>query len=189
MSGSVEIVRPRRLGDARGWFSETYSAVAFRDLGIECSFVQDNHSFSAAPFTLRGLHFQSPPFAQDKLVRCVRGRVFDVAVDIRRGSPTFGEWVGVELSADRGEQIFIPIGFAHGFLTLEPDSEVIYKCSAGYAPHHEGGVRWDDPDLAIEWPLPRGHTPELSPKDRDQPSLKQLAASFDYDGRPLAEIA
>jgi dTDP-4-dehydrorhamnose 3,5-epimerase len=189
MSGSVEIVRPRRYGDARGWFSETYSTTMFHDLGIDCFFVQDNHSFSSARFTLRGLHFQSPPFAQDKLVRCVRGRAFDVAVDIRRGSPTFGAWVGAELSADNGDQIFVPVGFAHGFLTLEPDTEIIYKCSAPYAPHHEGGVRWDDSDLAINWPLPRGHTPEMSAKDRSQPSLKHFATAFDYDGRPLAEIA
>lgn len=167
--------------------STTYRLTIER--GIECAFVQDNHSFSTARFTLRGLHFQSPPFAQDKLVRCVRGRVFDVAVDIRRGSPTFGEWVGTELSEDNGDQMFVPAGFAHGFLTLEPNTEVIYKCSARYSPQHEGGLRWDDPELAIEWPLPSGESPELSSKDRDQPSLQQLAMSFDYDGRPLAEIA
>ncbi len=189
MSGCVEIVRPRRYADARGWFSETYSADMFRDFGIDSAFVQDNHSFSSARFTLRGLHFQSRPYAQDKLVRCVRGRAFDVAVDIRRGSPTFGAWVGAELSADNGNQIFIPIGFAHGFLTLEPDTEIIYKCSAAYAPHHEGGICWDDPDLAIDWPLPPGCLPELSAKDRNQPGLSQLAAAFDYGGCPLAGIA
>ncbi|WP_159713276.1 dTDP-4-dehydrorhamnose 3,5-epimerase [Sphingomonas sp. AX6] len=189
MSGSVEIVRPRRYGNARGWFSETYSQDGCRDLGIDCSFVQDNHSYSATRFTLRGLHFQSPPFAQDKLVRCVRGRIFDVAVDIRRGASTFGEWVGAELSAENGDQMFVPTGFAHGFLTLEPDTEVIYKCSAPYSPQYESGLRWDDPNLAIEWPLPGEQRPELSPRDRAQPTLKQLAISFDRDDRRLAAIA
>lgn len=188
MSGSVEIVRAERWRDARGWFVETYSEPKFHGRGIDCRFVQDNHSFSAAAFTLRGLHFQVPPCAQDKLVGCVRGRVFDVAVDVRRGSPTFGDWVGAELSAEGGDQMFIPVGFAHGFLTLEPNCEVAYKCSNSYSMAHESGLRWDDPDIAIDWPLPPDRAPELSLKDRNQPLLAQFRGQFDYHGRPLAAL-
>jgi dTDP-4-dehydrorhamnose 3,5-epimerase len=150
---TVLLIPSRRHGDARGWFTETYNRDTFAALGIECTFVQDNHSLSAAPFTLRGLHFQIPPHGQDKLVRCIQGRIFDIAVDIRRGSPTYGQWVGAELSAENGHQLFIPIGFAHGFLTLEPDCQVTYKCSDTYAPAHDGGIRWDDPAIGIDWPL------------------------------------
>ncbi|MDF2982875.1 MAG: dTDP-4-dehydrorhamnose 3,5-epimerase [Devosia sp.] len=193
----VQLIRPKRFGDARGWFTEVYSMPAFEKLGIQCTFVQDNHSLSVPAFTLRGLHFQTPPRGQDKLVRCVRGRIFDVAVDVRKGSPTYGQWVGAELSAENGHQLFIPIGFAHGFVTLEPDCEVTYKCSDTYAPDHDGGIRWDDPALTavdgstggIAWPMPAGTTPELSAKDAVQPLLADFDSPFPYDGRPLAPLA
>lgn len=184
----VLLIKPRRFGDARGWFTETYSEPVFAQLGIGCRFVQDNHSLSVPRYTLRGLHFQAPPRAQDKLVRCIRGRIFDVAVDVRRGSPTYGQWVGVELSAENGHQLFIPIGFAHGFVTLEPDCEVTYKCSDTYAPDHDGGIRWDDPAIAIDWPIAAGATPELSSKDAELPLLAGFDSPFPYDGRPLAPL-
>jgi len=185
----AQLIRPRRHGDARGWFVETYNRDTFAAAGIACTFVQDNHSLSAPAFTLRGLHFQTPPRAQDKLVRCIRGRIFDVAVDVRAGSPTWGRWVGAELSADNGHQLFVPVGFAHGFLTLEPDCEVAYKCSDTYAPDHDGGISWDDPAIGIRWPLPAGATPELSAKDARQPALADFDSPFPYHGRPLAPLA
>lgn len=188
-AGPVHLIETRRHGDARGWFTETYNRDRFAALGITCSFVQDNHSLSAPAFTLRGLHFQTPPHGQDKLVRCVRGRIFDVAVDVRNGSPTWGQWVGAELSADNGRQLFVPVGFAHGFLTLEPDCEVVYKCSGLYAPAHDAGVRWDDPAIGIDWPLPAGTAPELSAKDKVQPLLAEFGSPFPYDGRPLEPLA
>jgi len=197
-SAPVVVVLPKRHGDARGWFTESYSVPAFAALGIACTFVQDNHSLSAPAFTLRGLHFQTPQRGQDKLIRCIRGRIFDVAVDIRKGSPTYGRWVGAELSAENGHQLFVPIGFAHGFLTLEPDCEVTYKCSDTYAPEADGGIRWDDPALlalgvstsgGIAWPLPPGTIPELSAKDAVQPLLSDFDSPFAYDGRPLEPLA
>jgi dTDP-4-dehydrorhamnose 3,5-epimerase len=192
----VKLISPRRHGDTRGWFTEVYSVPAFTALGIDCTFVQDNHSLSVPAFTLRGLHFQTPPRGQDKLVRCIRGRIFDVAVDVRKGSPTYGQWVGAELSAENGHQLFIPVGFAHGFVTLEPDCEVTYKCSDTYAPDHDGGIRWDDPALTaldgqaggIDWGMPTGETPELSAKDKVQPLLADFDSPFPYDGRPLAPL-
>jgi dTDP-4-dehydrorhamnose 3,5-epimerase len=187
----VQLIRPRRHGDTRGWFTETYNVEAFAKLGIACTFVQDNHSLSVPAFTLRGLHFQTPPRGQVKLVRCIRGRIFDVAVDIRKGSPTYGQWVGAELSAQNGHQLFIPIGFAHGFVTLEPDCEVTYKCSDTYAPDADGGIRWDDPALGmggIDWPMPAGTVPELSAKDQVQPLLADFDSPFPYDGRPLGPL-
>jgi dTDP-4-dehydrorhamnose 3,5-epimerase len=183
----VQLIRPKRHGDARGWFTESYSAPTFEQRGITSLFIQDNHSLSVPAFTLRGLHFQTPPRGQDKLIRCIRGRIFDVAVDIRKGSPTYGRWVGTELSAENGHQLFIPIGFAHGFLTLEPDCEVVYKCSDTYAPEADGGVAWDS--VGIDWPLPAGTIPELSAKDRIQPRLADFASSFAYDGNPLELLA
>jgi dTDP-4-dehydrorhamnose 3,5-epimerase len=153
--------------------------------------VQDNHSLSVPAFTLRGLHFQTPPRGQDKLVRCIRGRIFDVAVDIRKGSPTYGHWVGAELTAQNGNQLFIPIGFAHGFVTLEPDCEVTYKCSDTYAPEADGGIRWNDPAIGsggIAWPIPAGSTPELSAKDQIQPLLTDFESPFPYDGQPLGPL-
>lgn len=189
MNNPVQLIRPKRHGDTRGWFTEVYSVPAFADLGITCAFVQDNHSLSGPAHTLRGLHFQTPPRGQDKLVRCVRGRIFDVAVDVRRDSPTFGRWVGAELSAENGHQLFVPIGFAHGFLTLEPDCEVTYKCSDTYAPDRDGGVRWEDSTIGIDWPLPPGISPELSGKDAVQPPLAEFDSPFAYDGRPLQPLS
>jgi dTDP-4-dehydrorhamnose 3,5-epimerase len=188
LASPVQLIEPRRFGDARGWFTETYSQRTFAERGITCAFVQDNHSLSRPAFTLRGLHFQTPPHGQDKLVRCIRGRIWDVAVDLRRGSPTYGQWVGAELTEENGHQLFIPVGFAHGFLTLEPDCEVVYKCSDLYAPANDGGIAWDDPDLAIAWPLPAGTKPELSAKDEVQPGFAAFDSPFAYDGRPLAPL-
>lgn len=187
MSGPVQLIRPKRFGDDRGWFTEVYSVPTFAKLGIAQTFVQDNHSLSEPAFTLRGLHFQTPPRGQDKLVRCIRGRIFDVAVDVRRGSPTYGQWVGAELSAENGHQLFIPIGFAHGFVTLEPDCEVTYKCSDTYAPDCDGGIRWDS--AGVTWPIPAGTVPELSSKDQIQPVLADFDSPFSYDGRLLEPLA
>ncbi|CAM3176426.1 dTDP-4-dehydrorhamnose 3,5-epimerase [Sphingomonas antarctica] len=186
--GPVRLIEPKRFGDARGWFTEVYSEAAYDALGITCRFVQDNHSYSAPAFTLRGLHFQTPPFGQAKLVRCIRGRILDIAVDVRRGSPTYGESVAAELTAENGRQLFVPVGFAHGFVTLEPDCEVTYKVSAPYAPANDGGIAWDDPDIAFDWPLPAGTTPELSAKDAGLPRLAGWTSPFDYDGRPLTPL-
>lgn len=185
----VQLIRPERFSDTRGWFAEVYSMRAFAKLGITCTFMQDNHSLSLSAFTLRGLHFQTPPRGQDKLVQCVRGAIFDVAVDIRKGSPTYGQWVGAELSAENGHQLFIPIGFAHGFVTLEDNCEVWYKCSDTYAPESDGGIRWDDPAIGIDWPMPTGTMPELSAKDAVQPLLANFDSPFLYDGRPLVPLA
>ena len=184
----VQLVHPQRHADARGWFTETYNHDVFRRLGITCTFVQDNHSLSVPIYTLRGLHFQAPPRAQDKLVRCIRGRIFDVAVDVRNGSPTYGQWVGAELTADNGHQLFIPVGFAHGFITLEPDTEVAYKCSDTYAPAQDGGIAWNDPSIGINWSIPNGIAPELSAKDQAQPLLADFDSPFAYDGRPLEPL-
>lgn len=171
----VLALTPRRFGDARGWFTETWSAAAMAAAGLDLPWVQDNHSFSAAKGTLRGLHYQSPPRAQDKLVRCSRGAILDVAVDIRRGSPSYGRWVGVELSAENGRQLFVPKGFLHGFLTLTDDVEVQYKCSDIYSPSHDGAVRWDDPEIGIDWGLT---APILSDKDAKAPPLFAIGAPF-----------
>ena len=187
-SSPVRLIIPKRFGDARGWFTEVYSEPVFAALGITCRFAQDNHSLSIPKYTLRGLHFQAPPRGQDKLVRCIRGRIFDVAVDVRKGSPTYGRWVGTELSGENGHQMFIPIGFAHGFVTLEPDCEVTYKCSDTYAPESDMGLRWDDPDIAVDWPVPHDAIPELSTKDMAQPLFAAFDSPFAYDGRPLAPL-
>lgn len=176
----VLLIEPKRFGDARGFFAETYSARRYADASIPMAFVQDNHSLSAQVGTVRGLHFQAPPHAQDKLVRCGRGAIFDVAVDIRVGSPSFGKWVGFELSDENGAQLFVPAGFAHGFATLKPDSEIIYKCSEYYAPETEGAVRWDDPAIGVEWPL--SGPPVLSGKDADAPLLAELESPFTWKG-------
>jgi len=183
----VKLVKPRRFGDERGWFVETYNAERYAGLGIDVTFVQDNHSMSRDPGVLRGLHWQAPPHAQDKLVRCVRGSIWDVAVDVRRGSPTFGRWVSAELSADNGHQLFVPVGFAHGFVTLEPGTEVEYKVSSLYAPAAESGIRWDDPTLNLPWPLV-GRSPILSPKDEILPDLNESESPFAYDGAPLEPL-
>lgn len=186
MSSPVQVIAPRRHGDARGWFMETYSLADFQQRGITCRFVQDNHSLSVPAFTLRGLHFQRPPYGQDKVVRCIKGRIYDVAVDLREASPTYGHSVGMELSADNGLQLFLPVGFAHGFLTLEPNSEVVYKVSRAYAPESDGGIAWDSAGIA--WPLPPGINPYLSEKDLSLPKLSEFASPFSYDGRPLQPL-
>ena len=172
------ILEPARFGDDRGFFSESWSRRRLSDAGIDIDFVQDNHSLSAAANTVRGLHFQRPPHAQAKLVRCGRGSLFDVAVDIRRGSPTYGRWAGVELSAQNGRQLLIPAGFLHGFATRQPDTEIIYKCSDYYAPDCEGAVRFDDPDLGIDWALTGPAI--LSPKDDDAPAFRDLDSPFGW---------
>lgn len=173
----VKILMPDRFGDHRGFFSESWSKMRLTEAGINIDFVQDNHSVSEKVGTVRGLHFQSPPHAQDKLVRCGRGCLFDVAVDIRSGSPTYGHWVGVELSSENGKQLLVPKGFLHGFVTREPDTEIIYKCSDYYAPDCDGAIRFDDPDIGIDWGL--GETaPLLSEKDAVAPLLKDLDSPF-----------
>lgn len=164
LEGVLEIV-PARFGDTRGFFSETYNATRLAEAGIDLIFVQDNHSLSARRGVLRGLHYQLPPRAQDKLVRVVRGAIFDVAVDIRRGSPTFAQWVGVELSAEKWNQLLVPKGFAHGFVTLTENTEVVYKVTDYYSPEHDRSIRYDDPDIAIDWPVAADQL-QLSDKDR-----------------------
>jgi dTDP-4-dehydrorhamnose 3,5-epimerase len=175
------VITPSRFGDARGFFAETYSRDKLAGEGIAIEFVQDNHSLSAQVGTVRGLHFQNPPRAQAKLVRCGRGCLFDVAVDIRRGSPTSGKWFGIELSFENGKQLLIPAGFAHGFVTRAPDTEIVYKCSDGYAPETEGALRFDDPDIGIDWGL--GDTaPILSAKDAAAGSFAGFDSTFVYEG-------
>ena len=176
---AVKIIRPPRFGDDRGFFSETYNKRAFAEAGIEIDFVQDNHAYSAQPNTVRGLHFQTPPYAQDKLVRVVRGAILDVAVDLRSGSPTYGQHVSAVISAEKWNQILVPIGFAHGLRTLEPDTEVIYKVSNFYAPEHDKGLLWNDPELKIDWGLDEAQA-HLSDKDRQQPRLADLPDYFKY---------
>lgn len=173
----VLLVVPRRFGDERGYLVETYRADAFRALGIEADFVQDNQSLSARAGTVRGLHFQTPPAAQAKLVRAIRGAVFDVAVDLRRGSPSFGRWCAATLTAAGGEQLFIPRGFAHGFCTLEPDTEVAYKIDGYYAPDCDAGVLWNDPEIGIAWPVEPAEA-TLSEKDRKLPRLREIDSPF-----------
>jgi dTDP-4-dehydrorhamnose 3,5-epimerase len=173
----VLLIQPKKFGDSRGFFSETYSKLAMVKAGLGMEFVQDNHSRSATVGTVRGLHFQTPPFAQDKLVRVVRGRIFDVAVDIRRGSPTFGQHVTAELSAENWAQLLVPIGFAHAFVTLEPDTEVIYKVSNIYAPQNDAGIQWNDPNLGIAWPITAADA-TLSDKDVKLPRLKDIVSPF-----------
>ena len=173
---SVLKIEPKRHGDHRGFFAETYSRARYSDLGIRHEFVQDNHSLSALVGTLRGLHFQGPPHAQAKLVRCGRGAIFDVSVDIRQGSPTYGHWVGHELTEDNGYQLYAPIGFAHGFLTLHPNSEIVYKCSDYYAPETEGALIWNDPDIGIDWPTTNELT--ISEKDKAANMFKDFESPF-----------
>ena len=177
----VKLVTPKRFGDHRGFFAETYNAEAMREAGIETVFVQDNHSLSEYAGTVRGLHFQAPPRAQAKLVRCGRGALFDVAVDIRKGSKTYGKWVGYELSFENGRQLLIPEGFAHGFMTLQDSTEIVYKCSDFYAPATEGALRWDDPAIGIDWPLPTKKV-VLSDKDAAAPGLIGFDSPFTKEG-------
>lgn len=173
----VKIIRPKKFGDHRGFFSETYSKRAFEAAGLLLDFVQDNQSLSAEAGTVRGLHYQTPPFAQDKLLRVVRGAVFDVAVDIRRDSPTFGQHVSAVISAADWNQILVPVGFAHGFCTLEPNTEVIYKVTNFYSPQHDRGILWNDPDLGIAWPVGAGQA-LLSDKDLKNPRLSEASDLF-----------
>ncbi len=175
----VKIIRPKRFGDQRGFFSETYNKRVLAEAGIDLEFVQDNHSLSRAPGTVRGLHFQIFPYAQDKLVRVVRGAVLDVVVDLRKGSPTFGKHVSMVVSAEDWSQIFVPVGFAHGFCTLEPDTEVIYKVTSYYAAKCERGVVWNDPDLGIRWPVIEAEA-TLSERDRALPRFSELQDTFSY---------
>ena len=183
----VKLIPTARFADDRGWFSETYSVARLAARGIGDLFVQDNQSYSVHAGTIRGIHFQRPPHAQGKLVRCVAGRILDYAVDLRRGSPTYGAHVSAELTADGGQQLWIPIGFGHAFVTLEPDTEVAYKVTDVYAPDCDGGIRWNCPTIGIDWPLPaRGAT--LSDKDAVLPLLADFDSPFAYDGMPLAPI-
>ena len=175
----VLLLTPRRFGDDRGYFSEVWNRQTLRQHGIDVDFVQDNHSLSRPVGTVRGLHFQSPPHAQDKLVRCGAGVIFDVAVDVRRGSPTYGQWVGVELSAENGRQLFIPKGFLHGFVTRTPNAELLYKCSDVYAPACDGAVRFDDPDLGIDWGIDPA-TAVLSDKDARAQSFAAFQSPFTF---------
>ena len=170
------LITPKRHKDNRGFFGETYSKRDYVQIGIDVEFVQDNHSLSRSAGTLRGLHFQAAPRAQGKLVRCGLGAIFDVAVDIRRGSPTYGMWEGYELTAENGHQLYVPIGFAHGFVTLKPDSEIVYKCTEYYAPETEGAIHWDS--CGIEWPV--SIDPILSDKDGIAPALEHFDSPFIY---------
>lgn len=173
----VKIIKPRKLGDHRGFFSETYNKQALAKAGVQLDFVQDNHSLSVEKGVIRGLHFQTPPFAQDKLVRVVRGAILDVALDLRKGSPTFGRHVSAVISAAEWNQILVPIGFAHGFCTLEPNTEVIYKVTNYYSPEHDRGLLWNDPQLGIKWPID-ATAAVLSDKDRQQPLFSDLKFFF-----------
>lgn len=175
----VLILTPQRHGDARGFFSESWHRDRMAAAGLDYDFVQDNHSLSATSGTLRGLHYQSPPHAQAKLVRCGRGALWDVAVDFRAGSPTWGQWVGVDLTPENGRQLMIPAGFLHGFVTRAPDTEIVYKCTDYYAPDCDGAVAWDDPDLGIDWGV---ETPVLSDKDRAAPKLADVTSPFTWEG-------
>jgi len=173
----LKLVTPKKFGDERGFFCETYNAQAWEKAGLFYQFVQDNHSLSRDIGAVRGLHFQTAPFAQDKLVRVASGRILDIAVDLRRSSPTFGRHVAIELSRENWRQLFIPIGFAHGFVTLESNTEVLYKVSNFYSPQHERGLAWDDPDLAVAWPIAADRA-ILSAKDRTWPRLRDLPNVF-----------
>ena len=174
----VKLVRPLVIADSRGFFSETYKRYEFAAAGIALDFVQENHSLSKHAGTVRGLHFQSPPLSQDKLVRVVQGRIFDVALDIRRSSPTFGRHVTVELAADDMQQLLVPTGFAHGFCTLEPNTAVVYKVTNYYSRENDHGILWNDPALGIKWPVDASAA-HLSDKDKANPKLRDLPAYFD----------
>ena len=170
------LIKPDRHKDERGFFSETYSRRRYKEVGIDVDFVQDNHSFSREAGTLRGLHFQAPPNAQGKLVRCSKGAIFDVTVDIRKGSPRYGDWAGYELTEGNAHQLYVPVGFAHGFVTLHPGSEIMYKCTDYYAPQTEGSIRWNDPNISINWPLAEKFI--LNKRDTVAPLLKDFETPF-----------
>lgn len=187
MSGGPVLLSPRRFEDQRGWFSETFNAQRAASAGVTAEFCQDNQSFSRESGTLRGLHFQAPPFAQAKLVRCLRGSILDVIVDIRRDSPTFGKWASAVLSTANGLQLFVPRGYAHAFLTLEADCEIAYKVDNHYSAEADGGVAWNDPSIGIDWgQLQSG--PVLSAKDAELPMLADVIIDFPYDGVPLGDL-
>ena len=177
---NVKLLRPMRHVDNRGFFSEAYSRRDYAAIGIHNDFVQDNHSLSLRQGVVRGLHFQLPPFAQAKLLRVLRGTIFDVVVDIRTGSPSYGQHIATVLSAKDWNQIFIPAGFAHGFCTLEPDTEILYKVDNYYSREHDCGIRWNDPTIGIAWPI-TGSEAELSEKDRNLPLLKSIQDVFAYE--------
>ena len=187
MTSPVKLIRTRRFEDSRGWFVETWNQARWSAQGVAAQFVQDNHSLSRPVGTVRGIHFQRPPHSQGKLVRCARGRIIDVAVDLRRGSPSYGEHVAAELDAATGDQLWIPVGFGNAFVTLEPDTEVIYKVTTPYHAASEGGVRWNCPKLAIDWPLPP-QGPSLSPRDEVLPMFADFDSPFSYDGAPLQPL-
>jgi dTDP-4-dehydrorhamnose 3,5-epimerase len=176
----LKVITPRRFGDSRGFFSESWNRRVLAGHGIDFDFVQDNHSLSEAVNTVRGLHYQSPPFAQTKLVRCGKGALFDVAVDVRAGSPTFGQWFGVELSFANGKQLLVPAGFLHGFATREPGTEIIYKCTDYYEPAADGAVRFDDADIGIDWGV--SGVPVLSDRDRSAPLFRDFVTPFQFEG-------
>lgn len=179
--GKPLVISPKRFNDERGYFSETWNKKKYLELGVATDFVQDNHSLSYKTGTVRGLHIQVPPKAQAKLVRCGRGSLFDVFVDIRKDSPTFGHWAGEVLSEKNGKQVFIPEGYLHGFITLEPNTEINYKCTSYYSPKHERSIRFDDPDIAIKWPI----EPDLklvSQKDFRAIALKNFNNPFKVKG-------
>ncbi|OGW19692.1 MAG: dTDP-4-dehydrorhamnose 3,5-epimerase [Nitrospirae bacterium GWC2_57_13] len=178
MISGLVLVRPKRFQDSRGFFVETYKHSEFASRGINEQFVQDNYS-SSQQGTLRGLHYQKAPAAQGKLVTCLRGRIYDVAVDIRRGSPFFGKWAGVELTDENGLLLYVPPGFAHGFLVLSDRAEVLYKCTQEYSPDHERGIIWNDPEIGIQW---QNSAPMLSPKDKELPFLREADMNFSYSG-------
>ena len=182
------LVTPKRHVDDRGWFTETYHRERLQALGIASDFVQDNQSYSRRAGTLRGFHFQRPPAAQAKLVSVIQGRIVDVAVDIRRGSPSYGRYVSIELSADAGNQLYIPGGFAHGFLSLVDDTIVAYKVSSHYAPDLDDGIRWNDPQIGFSWPWLESAI-SLSEKDRNLPLLRDFVSPFDYGGNPIGSPA
>jgi dTDP-4-dehydrorhamnose 3,5-epimerase len=177
----------KRHYDGRGWFSETFHEKRLHEIGISCDFVQDNKASSKRRGTLRGLHFQLPPAAQAKLVSVIQGRILDVAVDIRQDSPTFGKHVSIELSAESERQLYIPVGFAHGYVTLADDVVMMYKVSDYYAPAHDRGICWNDPDIGIPWPFKEAEI-IISDKDRRLPLLKEFASPFAYDGQPLGPL-
>lgn len=181
------VIISKRHVDDRGWFSETFRENRLYEIGIPCRFVQENQSSSKRVGTVRGLHFQLPPSAQAKLISVLRGRVLDVVVDIRNGSPTYGKHISLELSAESGGQLYIPVGFAHGFITLEDEVIVSYKVSDYYSPAHDRGVRWNDPDIALQWPA-RDIDIILSNKDRNLPFLREFVSPFAYDGNPLGSL-
>lgn len=176
IDGPVEIT-PGKIADERGYFSEVFRLDAFASQASPVEFVQDNQSLSVRPGTIRGIHFQSHPAAQGKLVRCLAGKLLDVAVDLRRGSPTYGKWISAELTPDANNQLWVPVGFGHAFCTLEPDSIISYRVTSYYSPENDKGVAWDDPEIAVEWP-DIADPETLSAKDRNQPSLAELPAYF-----------